>query len=99
MPDAFDGQVTALLEASGGEVLIDDLIFRHDELAGETAFNRLLVEELRQLRPGFLRYLQMGGSTVENMLQPPVRQFRFSSSPWMRTGPHGGPFRYPFSPA
>lgn len=98
VPAGFDSDLlTALLQVSGGVVLMDDVVLRHEEYAGETAFSQLLVDELRRLRPGVLRSLQMGGSTVENMLRPCVRQFRFSSSPWMQAGPNGVPFNHAFS--
>ncbi len=98
VPEDFtNGNLTALIEVDGGAVLVDDLVFSHEEFAGATAFGRLLVDELKQLRPGFLRYLQMGGSSMENMLRPRLEQARFSSSPWTSTGPRGGGQQYPFS--
>ena len=84
------------IEVTGGSILIDDVVFRHVG-SNPTAFSDLFVQTLQELRPGILRYLQMGGSTVENSIRPPLEQFRFTSSPWMKGGPSGGPFSYKFS--
>jgi alpha-L-arabinofuranosidase len=90
-------QFNACLEVSDGAVLIDDILFRHEESERGLAFNDAFVDELRFLRPGILRYLNMGGSTVANHLRPPLERFSFSSSPWDETGPTGRSQRLPFS--
>ena len=84
------------INVTDGAVLIDDILFRH-EGENPTEFDDRFVAALQDLRPGILRFLQMGGNTVENMIRPPVQKFRFSGSPWMRTGPRGGPFWHKFS--
>lgn len=86
----------AEIGVTGGAALIDDIVFRH-EGENPTEFDDRFVAALREMRPGILRFLQMGGNTFENMLRPPVRQFRFSGSPWMKAGPRGGPFVHKFS--
>lgn len=95
--DQFGGSIfTALIEVEGGAILIDDILFRH-EGRNPTAFNDLFVDQLHRLRPGVLRFLQMGGNTIPNSILPPIQSFRFSGSPWMKAGPKGGPFRHLFS--
>jgi hypothetical protein len=89
--------LTALLEVTGGTVLLDDLVFQHTTATNPTAFSDAFVAALRDLQPGWIRHLQMGGSTVLNTIRPATERVRFSSSPWMRTGPHGGPFAHRFS--
>jgi hypothetical protein len=61
--------------ASGGDVLIDDITFQLDEPGSNpTAFRDLLIEPLKKLNPGILRYLQMGGSNLADNLRPRLRQ-------------------------
>lgn len=93
----FSGPIfTALIEVDQGSILIDDILFRH-EGENPTAFSDLFVEQIRDMRPGVLRFLQMAGNTIENAIRPPIKSFRFSGSPWMRAGPEGGPFNHLFS--
>ncbi len=86
----------AEIAVTEGAVLIDDIVFRH-EGENPTEFDDRFVAALQELRPGILRFLQMGGNTVENMIRPPLQKFRFSGSPWMKVGPRGGPFLHKFS--
>ncbi len=95
--DTPGGNVFAAeIGVTGGAALIDDIVFRH-EGENPTEFDDRFVAALQELQPGILRFLQMGGNTVENMIRPPVQKFRFSGSPWMRAGPRGGPFVHKFS--
>lgn len=68
------------LRCSGGEVLVDDVeIWKADESANPTVFRDLVVDPLKKLNPGILRYLQMGGSDLATNLRPPLKQM-----PWTR---------------
>lgn len=63
------------LMASGGDVLVDDVvIWKEEGDDNPTAFRKPLIDLLRKLNPGTLRHLQMGGSDLENNLRPPLRQ-------------------------
>lgn len=65
----------ARLIAAGGEVLVDDIEIWKEEPAGNpTVFRDIVVGPLRKLRPGILRYLQMGGSDLANNLRPRLKQ-------------------------
>lgn len=87
----------ARLETTGGVLLIDDIVFENRSGSNPTAFTDAFVAEIKQLNPGILRYLNMGGSTLRNHLSPPLEQFRHTSSPWQKGGPTGVQFNFPFS--
>lgn len=83
VPEPKDAKENAHLlfvfEATGGEVLLDDVEIWMDGDTNPTAFRDDCVEALKTFRPGVLRYLQMGGNTVENCLRPPLRAHSFTS--------------------
>jgi alpha-L-arabinofuranosidase len=58
------------LTATGGTVLLDEVAAYREGDENPTPFRDELVNLLKQLRPGSLRYLFMGGSSVANMLKP-----------------------------
>lgn len=63
------------LRCSGGEVLVDDIeIWKEEESRNPTVFRDIVVDPLKKLHPGILRYLQMGGSDFETNLRPPLKQ-------------------------
>ncbi len=98
LSDGIDGDLlSALLEVSDGVVLLDDVVFCYEESESGLEFSDALVNELKVLQPGILRYLNMGGSTVDNHLKPALQRFGFSCSPWTSTGPNGGMEKLPFS--
>jgi hypothetical protein len=70
------------LVANSGDVAIDDVVISKDDGdANPTPFRRDFVENIRRYHPGQLRYLQMGGSTMENYLQlDPLYRQHFGSS-------------------
>ena len=76
-----------LFEASGGEVLIDDVEIWMDgegsnaDKTNHTAFRDDCVEMLRTYSPGVVRFLQMGGNTLDNTLRRPLRAHAFNSQP------------------
>jgi alpha-L-arabinofuranosidase len=89
--------LTFVFEASGGDVLIDDVELH---LAGEenpTAFRDDCVAMLRRFKPGPVRYLQMGGSTIDNTIAPPLRSHRYNSQVTARIGPYVSQHRDPYS--
>ncbi len=58
------------LSATGGTVLIDNVEAYKEGDDNPTAFRDEIVDLLNELRPGSLRHLVMGGSSVENLLRP-----------------------------
>ena len=61
--------------ASGGDVLVDDVvIWKEGESENLTAFRDPFVDLLKRLKPGVLRQLQMGGSDLHNNLTPRLSQ-------------------------
>lgn len=86
-----------LLNVSGGSVLVDDLCFRKEGDSNPTAFRDDLVRMLKELNPGVLRKLQMGGSTITNCIVNPENSFAFAASVWTEPGTTGKPFKYDYS--
>ena len=75
-----DQNVGFELRCSGGDVLVDDVeIWKDEENRNATVFRDIVVDPLKKLHPGILRYLQMGGSDLETNLRPPLQQM-----PWTR---------------
>ncbi len=72
----------------GGAVLIDDCEVWKTGKQNPTAFRDDLVALLQDYRPGILRNLQMGGSTVINSIMPPLRAHSYMNSAWATTGPN-----------
>jgi alpha-L-arabinofuranosidase len=72
------------LEASGGSVRLDEISFVRDGERNSTAFRDDLVDALRGLRPGVLRHLQIGGSSLDNLLAPRAARLAFSHGRWDR---------------
>lgn len=73
--------------ASNGEVAIDDVVIERHGDTNPTVFRDDCVEVLQDYRPGVLRFLQMGGNTLDNCLQPPLQAHSFASSPGSKPGP------------
>ena len=69
---------------SGSAALLDDVALTAQPAAGNpTAFRNEVVEALRTLRPGVLRYMDNGtdfGSSLDNMLAPPFARERSGAS-------------------
>jgi len=86
-----------LFEARGGDVLIDDVEIWMDGDTNPTAFRDDVVEMLRRYNPGPIRYLQMGGSTLDNTIAPPLRSHSFTSRRGDRVGPYQRHGRHPYS--
>ncbi|MCD6352357.1 MAG: hypothetical protein J7M26_09585 [Armatimonadetes bacterium] len=83
-------------EVSGGAVLLDDVEIWREGDENPTAFRDDLLATLEQYRPGVLRYLQMGGSTVDNTIAPPLKSFTYTSQNSAKVGPYQRHNRDPY---
>jgi len=83
--------------ASGGDVLIDDVEIWMEGDENPTAFRDDCVAMLRRFRPGVLRKLQMGGSTVANTIAPALESFAYASQQSAKLGPYESHGRDPYS--
>ncbi len=86
-----------LFEATGGEVLLDDVEIWMDGDTNPTVFRDDCVAALKSFRPGVLRYLQMGGNTLDNSLRPPLRAHRFTSMRGHECDPYASHNQAPYS--
>lgn len=86
-----------LINVSGGAVLVDDICLYQEGQSNPTAFRDELVSALRELQPGVLRKLQMGGSSITNCIINPQDSFSFAASVWTSPGQQGSPFKYDYS--
>jgi hypothetical protein len=77
-----------VFEVRGGDVLIDDVEIRMDGDENPTVFRDDCVATLRRFNPGVLRKLQMGGSTVDNTIAPPLESYSYASQPGTKLGPY-----------
>jgi len=87
IPAGQDMHLLWLIQANGGEVLIDDVEIWREGDENPTDFRDDLVSTLRKYKPGILRNLQMGGNTLRNTLSPPLEAHAFTSSLSHRPGP------------
>ena len=82
------GPIAVTLGIQAGSALLDDVSFSEDATRDNpTAFRNAVVDRLRELRPGILRYMDNGtsfGSTIDNLLAPPFARQRAGYS----EGPH-----------
>jgi len=85
------------IEATGGDVLIDDVELWMEGDANPTVFRDDLVALLKAYNPGMIRYLQTGGSTVANTIAPPLRSYSYSSRQGRAYGPYEGHQTDPYS--
>ena len=89
------GPVEAGFSAEGASLLLDDVDLEQvrDTAAGSTELNKTafrgeVLESLRMARPGVLRLMSSNaylGSTVDNLLTPPMARQRPGFSVWMAT--------------
>jgi hypothetical protein len=73
----------------GGSALLDDVDLEQTggDPANRTAFRDEVVETLKELRPGLLRLMESDaglGSTVDNLLAPPVARERAGYRTWFK---------------
>jgi len=83
------GTIGMGLYVAGGSVLLDDVAIQAiGDPANKTAFRDEVVDTLKELRPGVLRMMQSHaglGSTVDNLLAPPLARVRPGYSFWQST--------------
>lgn len=84
-------------EARRGDVLIDDVEIWREGNRNPTVFRDDVVAVLRRYHPGPIRYLEMGGSTLDNILAPPLRRYSYTSRRSHRVGPYNRHNRHPYS--
>ena len=68
----------------------------HPKLTVST-FRDDCVAMLRTYGPGCIRYLEMGGSTLDNVLAPPLARHAYSSQRGSKVGPYERHSRHPYS--
>ncbi|MFO8008613.1 MAG: hypothetical protein R6V05_12855 [Candidatus Brocadiia bacterium] len=74
-PPERDNGIAIRFVAERGDVLVDDVeIWKVEDHGNPTAFRDQFVDLVRELNPGTLRMLQMGGSDLENNLRPRLEQ-------------------------
>ncbi|MCX8038289.1 MAG: hypothetical protein N3D11_14770 [Candidatus Sumerlaeia bacterium] len=89
--------LTFVFEVSGGAILLDDVEMWMEGDVNPTVFRDDCVAVLKQFGPGLIRYLQMGGNTLDNTLSPPLRAYSYSSQNTARLGPYENHSQSPFS--
>ena len=67
-------------ELEQGAVLLDEVSLVRLGDSNPTAFRDDVVNALKRLRPGVLRHLQIGGSSLDNILEPRLSRLAFSAS-------------------
>ena len=77
----FVGPIEVIFELlHGSSVLLDDAALTESPNADNpTAFRNAVVDRLRELRPGILRYMDNGtdfGSSIDNLIAPPFARQR-----------------------
>jgi hypothetical protein len=82
--------VEAGFSVAGGSLLLDDVVLEQvdEDATNRTAFRDEVVRTLRELRPGVLRLMSSHaelGSTVDNLLAPPMARVRSGYSIWATT--------------
>ncbi len=75
-------------EADQGGVLIDDVEIWIDGDQNPSVFRDDCVETLEVFKPGILRRLQMGGSTVANSIAPILQSHSYDSQNNSKAGPY-----------
>jgi hypothetical protein len=77
---SFIGPIAVAFGVQAGSALLDDASFSEDARRDNpTVFRNAVVDRLRELRPGILRYMDNGtsfGSTIDNLLAPPFARQR-----------------------
>ena len=87
-PGGGDNHLFFRFEATGGDVLVDDIELWMDGDSNPTAFRDDLVETLKKFNPGAIRYLQTGGSTIDNTIAPPMQSHSYSNRKTRTYGPY-----------
>ncbi|MBI5724090.1 MAG: hypothetical protein HZA50_09050, partial [Planctomycetes bacterium] len=84
---AGDASPQFVFAAVDGQVLLDDIEAWLDGDKNPTVFRDEVVETLKLFRPGSIRYLQMGGDTLENTIMPPLKAYSHDSQVVAKGGP------------
>ena len=71
-----------------GEVIVDDIEIWMEGDRNPSVFRDDCVETLELFKPGILRRLQMGGSTVENTISPILASHSYNSQSDTKVGPY-----------
>jgi hypothetical protein len=84
------GPVEAGFSVAGGSLLLDDVDLQQTDgdTTNQTAFRDEVLQTLRELHPGVLRLMSSHaqlGSTVDNLLAPPMARQRPGFSTWLTT--------------
>jgi len=96
-PEGRDDHLLFRFEAVGGDVLVDDIEIWMEGDTNPTAFRDDLIEVLRKFNPGAIRYLQTGGSTIDNAIAPPMQSHSYSNRKSREYGPYQGHQTDPYS--
>ena len=80
-----------------GEVIVDDIEIWMEGDRNPSVFRDDCVETLELFKPGILRRLQMGGSTVENTISPILASHSYDSQNNAKVGPYQRHPRDPYS--
>jgi len=96
-PEGRDDHLLFRFEAADGDVLVDDIEIWMEGDSNPTAFRDDLVEVLRKFNPGAIRYLQTGGSTIENAIAPPMQSYSYSNRKSREYGPYQSHQTDPYS--
>lgn len=86
--DGDDPHLFFKFEVDNGDVLVDDIDIWMEGDTNPTVFRDDLVETLRELNPGILRSLRMGGSTIDNTIAPLLKSHSYSSRKRETYGPY-----------
>jgi len=84
-------------EVTGGAILLDDVEIWMEGDTNPTIFRDDCIETLKRFNPGVIRYLQMGGSTLDNTLLPILKQYTFASQNSTKAGPYESHLQHPYS--
>ncbi len=96
-PGGGDNHLFFKFEAAEGDVLVDDIELWMEGDSNPTAFRDDLVATLKKFNPGAIRYLQTGGSTIDNTIAPPMRSHSYSNRKTRTYGPYDGHQTDPYS--
>ncbi len=91
-PTKPNGFTSFKFMVKGADVLLDNLEIFKGEHSNSSTFTDTFVDNLRLLRPGLLRSLQMGGQSMEAFLQlEALQRPQFSSMIPSKPGPRANP--------
>ncbi len=92
-----DNHLFFKLEATGGDVLVDDIEVWMEGDSNPTVFRDDLIATLKKFNPGAIRYLQTGGSTIDNTIAPPMQSISYSNRQTRTYGPYENHQTDPYS--